>query len=146
MSSELLVMPLKALKEVSRGRNGVGAFILQCKRLDFHYCDWAGSSRGMNNFLKSSLFAAFSKAHPQIEIQISPRPRKHPIIKGHYVNGQQKAICVRNLEKDQVLAKANHLMENTGDYNRRIRGKNVVSTNESVRGIWSPHHAKLKGI
>lgn len=28
-------------------QNGVGAFILQCKRLDFHYCDWAGSSRGM---------------------------------------------------------------------------------------------------
>jgi large subunit ribosomal protein L43 len=28
-------------------QNGVGAFILQCKRIDFHYCDWAGSSRGM---------------------------------------------------------------------------------------------------
>ena len=28
-------------------QNGVGAFILQCKRLDFHYCDWAGSSKGM---------------------------------------------------------------------------------------------------
>lgn len=28
-------------------QNGVGAFILQCKRLDFHYCDWAGSSRGL---------------------------------------------------------------------------------------------------
>ena len=28
-------------------QNGVGAFILPCKRLDFHYCDWAGSSRGM---------------------------------------------------------------------------------------------------
>lgn len=28
-------------------QNGVGAFILPCKRMDFHYCDWAGSSRGM---------------------------------------------------------------------------------------------------
>ena len=28
-------------------QNGVGAFILQCKKLDFHYCDWAGSSKGM---------------------------------------------------------------------------------------------------
>lgn len=31
----------------SMSQNGLGAFILQCKRLDFHYCDWAGSSRGM---------------------------------------------------------------------------------------------------
>ena len=28
-------------------QNGLGAFILQCRKLDFHYCDWAGSSRGM---------------------------------------------------------------------------------------------------
>lgn len=32
---------------LTRLQNGVGAFILQCKRLDFHYCDWAGSSKGM---------------------------------------------------------------------------------------------------
>lgn len=30
-----------------RGQNGVGAFVLQCKRMEFHYCDWAGSSVGM---------------------------------------------------------------------------------------------------
>jgi hypothetical protein len=59
-------MPLQALRTVSKAQvtcyfsvvhmqpatdwrlqNGVGAFILQCKRLDFHYCDWAGSSKGM---------------------------------------------------------------------------------------------------
>ena len=28
-------------------QNGLGAFILQCRKLDFHYCDWAGSSKGM---------------------------------------------------------------------------------------------------
>ena len=37
----LLGQPLIALQ------NGVGAFIRQCRRLDFHYCDWAGSSKGM---------------------------------------------------------------------------------------------------
>jgi len=34
---------------INKPQNGVGAFILQCKRLDFHYCDWAGSSRGMKS-------------------------------------------------------------------------------------------------
>lgn len=28
-------------------QNGLGAFILQCRKMDFHFCDWAGSSRGM---------------------------------------------------------------------------------------------------
>jgi len=32
-------------------QNGVGAFILQCKRLDFHYCDNWGSSKGMKYVL-----------------------------------------------------------------------------------------------
>ncbi len=38
-------------------QNGVGAFILQCKKLDFHYCDWAGSSKGM----KYVTHSAFSR-------------------------------------------------------------------------------------
>ena len=40
-------MPITPLRLVSRSQNGVGAFVLQCKRLEFNYCDWAGSSRGM---------------------------------------------------------------------------------------------------
>ena len=36
-------------------QNGVGAFILQCKRLDFHYSDWAGSSRGIKYVLVAPL-------------------------------------------------------------------------------------------
>ncbi|KAH0084736.1 hypothetical protein KCU66_g19039, partial [Aureobasidium melanogenum] len=66
-------MPLQALRTVSKSQNGVGAFILQCKRLDFHYCDWAGSSKGMNAFLKHDL-PAFARANPQVEITVSPRP------------------------------------------------------------------------
>src|SRR5437016_11805008 len=50
-------------------------------------------------FLKSNLLPAFSKSHPQIEIRISPRPHRHPVIRGHYINGREKAICVRNLAK-----------------------------------------------
>ncbi|KAL9105359.1 MAG: hypothetical protein Q9227_009447 [Pyrenula ochraceoflavens] len=141
-----VAMPLDAVRAVSTGRNGLGAFILQCKRLDFHYCDSAGSSRGMNAFLKSPSFVAFSKANPQIEILVSPRPRRHPVIKGQYINGQEKAICVKNLEAKEILQKARYLSEASGELAKKIRGKNVVSTNESVRGIWSPYHGGIKDI
>ena len=97
-------------------------------------------------FLKSHLLPAFSKANPQIEIRISPRPRKHPVIKGTYINGREKAICVRNLEKEQVLQKAELLMQASGEKNKKIRGRNVLSENENVRGIWSPYHGGIKNI
>jgi large subunit ribosomal protein L43 len=119
-------------------QNGVGAFVLQCKRLDFHYCDWAGSSRGMKAFIKNTL-PRFAKENPQIEITVSPRPNKHPVIKGHYINGREKAVCVRNMANELILKKAELLRDASGEKLKRVT-KPVQSINESVRGIWSPFH------
>ncbi|KAF7862659.1 hypothetical protein EAF04_007532 [Stromatinia cepivora] len=132
-------MRITGLRKTTVGQNGVGAFILQCTRMDFHYCDWAGSSKGMNSFIKNSL-AGFAKANPQIEMTISPRPSKHPVIIGHYINGREKAICVRNLEPGQILKKAELLRDASGEKLKRVK-KPVRSINESVRGIWSPYHS-----
>ena len=122
----------------NRPQNGVGAFILPCKALSFHYCNWWGSSRGMNAFIKSSL-PTFARSSPQIEITVSPRPQKHPVIIAHYINGTQRAICVKNLQIDGVREKAEILRNSTGEKNRKT-GKPVTSVNESVRGIWDPFH------
>lgn len=40
-------LTILALGILTRSQNGLGAFILQCKRLDIHYCDYSGSSKGM---------------------------------------------------------------------------------------------------
>ncbi|KAF2398798.1 mitochondrial ribosomal protein subunit L51 [Trichodelitschia bisporula] len=131
-------MPLRAIPAVAKSQNGVGAFILQCKRLEFHFCDWAGSSRGMNSFIRHTL-PKFARENPQIEITVSPRPNKHPVIKGHYINGREKAICVRNLEQNQVLQKAELLKNANGEKLKKVK-KPVISMNESVRGVWSGLH------
>jgi large subunit ribosomal protein L43 len=68
------------------------------------------------------------------------------VVRGYYINGREKAICVRNLEKEQVLQKVELLMQASGERNKKIRGKNVLSENESVRGIWSPYHGGIKNI
>ncbi|KAH8806233.1 mitochondrial ribosomal protein-like protein subunit L51 [Hyaloscypha sp. PMI_1271] len=131
-------MTVRGLKKVTVSQNGVGAFILQCHKLSFHYCDWAGSSRGMNSFLCNSL-QKFALVNPQIEIEVSPRPRRHPVIIGHYIGGRQKAICVRNLQKEQIKQKAELLRDASGEKLKRVT-KPVKSINESVRGVWSPYH------
>ncbi|KAG9197119.1 39S ribosomal protein L51, mitochondrial [Epicoccum nigrum] len=131
-------MPLVATRTVAKAQNGVGAFILQCKRLEFHYCNWWGSSKGMNSFLKASL-PSFAQRNPSIEFSVSPRPRKHPVIIAHYINGATRSICVKNLQNEGVREKAEMLRDSNGEKNKKL-GKPVTSINESVRGIWSPFH------
>ncbi|KAJ5894255.1 54S ribosomal protein L51 [Penicillium taxi] len=160
-------MPAKGILTTSSARNGVGAFILQCKRLDFHYCTHGASSRGMllvalktlalnllidvvlidrftSSFLTKSL-PAFAREHPQIEIRVSPRHGKHPVIQGYYINGGEKAICVRSLEPLEIMKKAMILKDASGEKLKRTK-KPVTSLNDSVRGIWSPYHGDLRGV
>jgi large subunit ribosomal protein L43 len=99
---------------------------------------------GCSSFLKHDL-PAFAKANPQIEIRVSPKPNKHPVVKGQYINGRIKAVCVRNMDKAQILKKANLLKEASGEKLKRTK-KPVTSLNESVRGIWSPYHGDLKMV
>ncbi|ERF72339.1 hypothetical protein EPUS_06095 [Endocarpon pusillum Z07020] len=131
-------MPLQGIRTVATNQNGVGAFILQCKRLDLHYCDCS--------FLTSELLPRLSRTHPQVSFHISPRPNKHPVLRAHYINGREKAVCVRNLEKEQIMQKCELLVQSQGGKNRKIRGRNVLSENESVRGIWSPFHGGIKDV
>ncbi|KAK5047149.1 hypothetical protein LTR84_007092 [Exophiala bonariae] len=140
-------MPAHGVKTVAVARNGVGAFILQCKRLDIHYCNHGGSSRGTNAFLTSPLLSRFTAQYPGTEFRISPRPTRHPVLKAYYINGREKAVCVRNLEKEQVRDMAEYLVGNSGAKVKKITGgRKVVSGNESVRGIWSPMHGGIKSI
>ena len=46
---------------------------------------------------------------------------------------------MRNLQKEQILQKAELLRDASGEKLKRVT-KPVKSINESVRGIWSPFH------
>lgn len=98
----------------------------------------------LSSFLSERL-SAFARENPQIEIHVAPRPRKHPVIKGYYINGREKAICVRNLKPEDILKKAMILKDASGEKLKRTK-KPVTSLNESVRGIWSPYHGDLRGL
>src|SRR4051812_14053953 len=96
------------------------------------------TARGCSGFIKS-LLPRFAAAHPQVEFSVSPRPSKHPVIIAQYINGREKAICVRNMEPYEVLKKAELLRDANGEKLRKVT-KPVQSINESVRGVWSPYH------
>ncbi len=61
------------------------------------------------------------------------------MIVGHYISGRERSICVRNMDPNQILKKAELLRNATGEKNKKLT-KPVSSINASVRGVWSPYH------
>lgn len=130
-------MPIKPIPRLPILRNGVGAFVLPCKRITLQFDKCGGSSKGLRDFLKKRL-DQYASSNPKIEFKIVEKAG-HPVIKGEYINGREKAICIRNLNIDNVQNKLNLLRESSGEQLRHTKSK-VESLNESIRGIWSPLH------
>ncbi|AWU74949.1 hypothetical protein CAS74_003310 [Pichia kudriavzevii] len=143
---------IKVLQQVSRSRNGVGAFVLPCKRITLQYCNFGGSSEGMRDFLRQRL-PKFAARHPEIEFRVVEKPGKHPIVKGEYstpnanVNNYEndtfKQICVRKWNIDVIENKLKLLVNSSGKKLSKPK-HTVVSSNPSVRGIWSPFYVDPK--
>ncbi|CAG8751115.1 10735_t:CDS:2, partial [Funneliformis caledonium] len=68
---------------ITIAKNGVGAFVFSCRKIEFNYCERSGSSRGMIEYLQNHLIP-FAKENPQLEVVVTPRPSKHPLITGTY--------------------------------------------------------------
>ncbi|KAG2187903.1 hypothetical protein INT44_000653 [Umbelopsis vinacea] len=130
---------MSAQRLASVTKNGVGAYVLQCRKMVFNYCENWGSNKGMINYLKKDI-VEFAKANPQIEVVVEQRPAHHPVIRGEYLNGREKVICVRNMAPFEIKQKVQLLKESSGAKLKNLTKRPVLSTTESVRGIWSPFH------
>lgn len=91
-----------------------------------------------STFIKSHL-GEFARKNPQIEVTVSPRPGLHPVVRGCYMNGREKVVCVRNMQANEIIQKVLLLRNANGEILKRTK-KPVQSVNESVRGIWDPYH------
>jgi large subunit ribosomal protein L43 len=138
---------INVLQQVSRARNGVGAFVFPCKRIILSYCNFGGSSAGMRDFLRLRL-KKFAQQYPEIEFRVVEKPGQHPIVKGEYstpnTTGNSevdafKQICVRKWNIDVIENKLKLLVSSSGKKLSKPK-HTVISTNPSVRGIWSPFY------
>ena len=56
-----------------------------------------------SGFIKS-LLPKFAAASPTVEITVSPRPSRHPVVIGHYINGKQTSrINYESIEFNRPL-------------------------------------------
>ncbi|KAM0792858.1 hypothetical protein ACM66B_002622 [Microbotryomycetes sp. NB124-2] len=122
--------------------NGSAAFVLPCRKLVFEYCESWGSNKGMREFLGRGDIVKVAERNPGVEIVLRRVDNRHPHIKGVYMNGRDKVVCVRNLEPASIMNKAQLLLDSSGSKITTLKRPKVESTNESVRGIWSAFHAE----
>lgn len=132
------MVKLNVLSQVSRARNGVGAFVVPCKRVTLTYCNFGGSSEGMRTFLRQKLQTVAS-ANPGVEFKVVHKPGSHPVISGEYTSGAAKQICVRKWNADVIQNKLAVVLNSNGARARKPQNS-VESQNESVRGVWSPFY------
>lgn len=94
----------------------------------------------MRKFLENE-FKKHVEQNPKIEFVVV-KDSGHPIIRGDYVNGREKVVCVRNMEPRQIAEKLRLIRDSSGAQLKPYKGNAVTSMNESVRGIWSPMHVE----
>lgn len=136
------MVAINVMRQVSRARNGVGAFVLPCKRITLSYCNFGGSSSGMRDFLRHKL-SKVAKQYPQIEFKVNEKPGQHPVLFGEYASDLTKQICVRKENMDVIENKLKLVINSSGK-NLSKPKQAVVSQNKSVRGIWSPFYVDSK--
>lgn len=72
--------------------------------------------------------------------------RKAAVVRGHYVNGRDKVICVNGMPANQVASKVALLLESSGAKLRSLKNDTLEAGpgNEAARGVWSALHAQSK--
>ncbi|KAH3663567.1 hypothetical protein OGAPHI_004968 [Ogataea philodendri] len=129
---------INILQQVSRARNGIGAFVHPCRRIVITYCNFGGSSQGTRDFLRTRL-KSFAEQYPHIHFNVLEKPGFHPVLRAEYTDGLDKQICVRKWDVNVVENKLKLLVNSSG--RKLSKPKQLVkSLNKSVRGIWSPFH------
>ncbi|KAG6866265.1 hypothetical protein C0991_006852 [Blastosporella zonata] len=124
----------------SRPANGHAAFIPQIRKLVFECCDRWPSSDNTRTFLFSNL-RTLAEKNPHVEIVVRQRIHREPILRGFYINNRDKVVPLNGLSIGEIKQKITLLLDSSGAQIKPLKRRNVESTTESARGIWSGLHA-----
>ncbi|GLB36545.1 putative mitochondrial ribosomal protein L51 / S25 / CI-B8 domain [Lyophyllum shimeji] len=120
--------------------NGHAAFIPQIRKLVFECCDRWPSSENTRTYLFTKL-QALARENPHVEIVVRQRIHREPIVRGFYANNRDKVIPLNGLTLGDINQKVKLLLDSSGAKIKPLKRRNVESTTEATRGIWSGLHA-----
>ena len=112
--------------------------VKQLARLQVFYCEHGGSSSGIREYISSKRIIDFAASNPKINIEVKVRNGKHPFIKGGYITGFDKQICVKNLDIPSIQKFVYMLKNSSGRKIKNLSNKPVKTDTPSVQGVWTP--------
>mmetsp|Transcript_34247 Transcript_34247/g.50343 ORF Transcript_34247/g.50343 Transcript_34247/m.50343 type:complete len:133 (+) Transcript_34247:52-450(+) len=112
--------------------------VKQLLKLRLCYCEVGGSSRNVREYISSGKVVEFAKENPTVSVIVQTRNGKHPMVKGHYITGYDKQICVKNEPIKRIDTVVNMLNNSSGRKMKKF-GSPVKTVKPSVQGVWTPY-------
>mmetsp|Transcript_19297 Transcript_19297/g.17529 ORF Transcript_19297/g.17529 Transcript_19297/m.17529 type:complete len:132 (-) Transcript_19297:21-416(-) len=109
--------------------------VKQLKQLIVRYSDYDGSSRGMIDWIRTKL-VDFATNNPSLIITTEIKRNKHPFLKGIYLNGNDKVICVKNQDSNVIHNYALFLRNQIGRKMAEGYNKPKMTNKPSIQGEW----------
>ncbi|RXK35650.1 hypothetical protein M231_07080 [Tremella mesenterica] len=136
------VIPNSLLSPRTVPIQGYHHYLTPLRRLVLDHDPLSPSQHGLRTYLKTPLIQ-LAKENPDVEIVVRQLRRgRAGVIRGHYVNGRDKVICVNGLETNQVAQKVKLLLDTSGSKLKHLKNLTLEAApgGESARGVWSALH------
>lgn len=113
----------------------------QLKELVLQYCSHSGSSKGAREVIRTQL-VPFCERNPHIQVAATLKSGRHPVLRGQYLNGRDQVIDLKNLEPKEI---ERHMesMRNSAGRKKKAAKFDVISTQPSIQGAWTPQLSKV---
>ncbi|BEI94678.1 uncharacterized protein CcaverHIS019_0702590 [Cutaneotrichosporon cavernicola] len=138
--------PLRKGFPRSVGVAGYQHFLTPLRKLIFDFDAESPSQAGLRTYLQKPL-VELARENPDVEVVVRKQKRgTAAVIRGHYVNGRDKVICVNKLEATAVAKKVELLLNASGAKLKPLKNATLEAGpgNEAARGIWSALHDAAK--